>query len=314
MDKLNLISLEDISTAINTVLYNHDLISKDIYLKCSKPKYISDLPGDLRSNDPNELSLRLDAIEEAIGNRESILQDAEKRINAKTKDNERLAKRVDKNIEKMDKAMDNIADESDKIVNKINKIDFESKMNNWKNEDIEDGGETIKNRALDVFTDFKQSHNNFFSMDLTDATTGEYDGAFDNYVGNGNEFHVLVRDLSNEEGIFTKGDVKNADISPNTKRIGKNIENWKKSGKSVTEDVESIENNNQDINYIITQNKGVNKEIDILLDEYERTYNQYTANGGGKRETPNPQMLLDSDAKSGDSFTFLPTDYDKYMV
>ena len=54
---------EDYKQLIAESLYDNNIINKDIYLKCSKPKYIQSLPGDLRTNDSELLSNRLDAIQ-----------------------------------------------------------------------------------------------------------------------------------------------------------------------------------------------------------------------------------------------------------
>lgn len=300
-----MISEEDILEAINTVLYNNDYITKEVYLKCGKPKYISSLPGDLRSNDPQELKVRLDAIEDEISARETILKNASTRINRKLKDSERLSKRVDKNMEAMNKAQDNIASESDKIVKNIEEL--EDKI---KNSDME---KSLKDEALDRIKILKKTHNNFFNIELTSDNVTEYRGELGTLDAKNTSLHNILLDLYNGK-LITKSDMNKGDISKNIKAIDKNITKYEDTGKKVTGDVESIQGNQQDIDYITSQSKGVSKEIDVLLDEFEKTHNKYVENGGSKRSTPNPQMILDSDAKTGDSFTFLPTDYDKYMV
>lgn len=62
----------EIKELINEVLYQNDLISKDVYEKCGKP-HISSLPGNLRSNDMTLLNNRFDACEENIKKQEDII-------------------------------------------------------------------------------------------------------------------------------------------------------------------------------------------------------------------------------------------------
>lgn len=314
-DKLNLITTEDILQAINTVLYNHDLIDKEFYLKCGKPKYITSLPGDLRTNDPELLSQRLDAIETEILNREKILSDAESRINKYEKENTRLGKRVEKSISAMEKAKDNIASESDKIVKNIDKSNYEDKINNWSDDSIDDNGAYIKNNTMIAFNNFRKAHNEFFGKDIEGSNVDDYESSFNDYTQASDTFHQAVS-LVYDEGynMFTKGDVKNSDCSPNFKRISSSIDKYKSEGKKVTEDVQKAESNQQEIDYITKQSKGVDKEIDILMDEFEATHSKYMANGGYERPTPNPQMMVVEGARMGDTFTSLPPNYDKYMV
>ena len=74
---------DDYKQIILDSLYNNDVIDKDLYLKCGKPKYISGLPGDLRTTDENELYDRLTAIEDELNRREEILKKAEYRVGVK---------------------------------------------------------------------------------------------------------------------------------------------------------------------------------------------------------------------------------------
>lgn len=312
-NELHYITDEDILTAINTVLYNNDYITKEVYLKCSKPKYITELPFDLRTNDPDLLNERLIAIEDALSSRESILKDADSRISKKIKENERLGKRVEKSIDTMEKAQDKIAEESDKIVNSVNKTDFEDKIDKWNDDSFEGDMDYFKNNLSMNFDTFRKAHNNFFEKDLTETSMEDYEQAFQDYMDSATTFKQGI-EIGYEEGIFNKSDVKNSDCSANIKRIQTNIDKYKKEGEKITNDVETIENNQQDIDYVTKQSTGVSKEIDILLDEYEKTHNLYVENGGKPRSTPNPQMIVNDGAKAGDSFTFLPPNYNKYMV
>lgn len=63
LKKNNLLNKDDIKDLINDALFNKGIISEEVYLKCGKPKYISDLPGDLRSTNIEVLDERLDSIQ-----------------------------------------------------------------------------------------------------------------------------------------------------------------------------------------------------------------------------------------------------------
>ena len=217
-------------------LFEHELITEELYIKCSKP-YITGLPGDLRSTDEDLLSERLDAIEEEITRREDIVKRADYRIGVKTRDSERLAKRVEKSIANMDKAVDKIVDESDKIVKSVSKTDFEGKIKDLDSDDKKD--------LTDAFKEFRKAHNNFFSMDLTGENIKEYQGALDDYVEVADNFNKFLKSNSS----FTKADIKNADISANVKRIKSNISKYEKEGNKISKDVQSISDNQRDIDY-----------------------------------------------------------------
>ena len=58
----NLLSEEQIRTLINDSLYEKDLINEGLHEKCGKPKHISALPHDLRTNDTEKLQARKEAI------------------------------------------------------------------------------------------------------------------------------------------------------------------------------------------------------------------------------------------------------------
>ena len=308
-----MLGYEEYRRLIVDSLYEQGLISERLYEKCKKPSYIANLPGDLRSNDTDLLRERLDRIDEELTKRENILQKAETRINRKLKDNEKLSKRIEKNMDTMDTAMDKIADESDKIVKSVNKTPFEDKIKKWDSDSFDGDVKYFKNNLLINFKNFREAHNKFFSMELTESNINEYEAAFEKYIDASTAFKSGI-ELGYDAGIFTKGDIKNSDISANIKRIQSNINKYKKSGKQNSSDVESMGNNQKDIDYVLSQSKGVNKEIDNLLDEYMNTHNKYVDNGGSPRPEPNPQMILNLGAKDGDSFTFLPPNYNKYIV
>lgn len=299
-------SVDDYKNRIAEVLFNHDLISKEVYLKCSKPEYIQDLPYDLRSNDPDELYDRLMAIDDELNQREDILKKAEYRIGVKTRDSERLAKRIEKNIEKADKAIDNINSESDKIVKNIGKV--EDKINK-----ISD--DNVKKELTDALDDLKKAHNNFYDMELTGDNLSDYKKAFDDYSKASSNFNAMVKDAFND-GHFNKTDVKNSDSSANLKRIDKGITNFEKSGKDVSSDVQGISDNQRDIDYIMDESNGVSKSMDILLDEFVKTNNAYvdSTKTPKKISAPNPQMMLNVSSKEGDNFSLLPSNYEVYLV
>lgn len=299
-----MLSESDYKNIIAEVLFNTDLISKEIYLKCSTPKYIQDLPGDLRSHDPDLLYERLNAIDDELTRREDILKKAEYRIGVKTRDSERLSKRVEKNIASADKSIDSINGESDKIVKNIDKVG--DKINKIDDSEVKDN----LNNALDKL---KKAHNSFFEMDLTGDNIKQYKKAFEDYSKMAKNFADSVKDASS---YFNKTDLKNSDINANLKRIDKGINNFEKSGKNVTSDVQKISDNQKDIDYIVKESDSVSKSIDILLDEFAKTNNAYMDNSNApeKVSTPNPQTILNIGAKEGDNFTLLPDNYASYMI
>lgn len=303
-----MLSVEDIKNIIADSLYYNNLIGKELYLKCSKPKYIQSLPGDLRTTDANVLSDRLDAIEDELSRREEILRKAEYRIGVKTRDSERLSKRVEKNIANMDKAVENINGESDKIVkgitaleDKLGKIDFEDK--------------SLGDRVDKSLKRFKDAHNKLFDQDLTGENFGEYKRLVEDYKVAGDGLHSLLQGLYDDK-LINKSDLGKSDISKNIIRIEKNLDKFENGGNNISRDVQSVSDNQVDIDYITSESNNVSKEIEILLDEFESTHNKYMENSNSPRNVtvPNPQMILNIGAKGGDNFTLLPNNYEVYML
>lgn len=72
----NLLKKEEIKEIINEVLYENELINEEIYYKCGKP-HISALPYDNRTNDPEKLQKRKDAINEKLKETKEKLADIE---------------------------------------------------------------------------------------------------------------------------------------------------------------------------------------------------------------------------------------------
>lgn len=68
-----------IKNLIINSLYSKNLIDEELYLKC-KPKYIRDLPFDLRTNDPEKLGIRREAIRDRIRELRREIDDKESRI------------------------------------------------------------------------------------------------------------------------------------------------------------------------------------------------------------------------------------------
>ena len=299
-----MLNVDDYKQIILDALKNEEIISEELYEKCKKPQYIQDLTGDLRSNDPDILYERLNEIDEKLNEREDILKKAEYRIGVKTRDSERLSKRIEKSIASSDKALDSINSESDKIVNNISKV--EDKINKISDDDVK---KELKN-ALDKL---KKAHNNFYDMDLTGDNISQYRKAFDEYSKASSDFNSAVNGASD---FFNKTDLKNSDSSANLKRILKGIDNFEKNGQKVTNDVQKIADNQRDIDYIVKESESVSKAMDVLLDEFEKTHNVYmdSTKAPKKVVTPNPQMILNIGAKEGDNFSFLPSNYESYMT
>ena len=300
---------DDYKQIILDSLYNSDVIDKDLYLKCGKPKYISGLPGDLRTTDENELYDRLTAIEDELNRREEILKKAEYRVGVKTRDSERLGKRVEKTMATMDKAIDNINKESDKVVKdidklseKIDKIDFE-------------GNSALKDKIDNGLKRLKDAHNSFFDEDLTGDNLTTYRTLAERYSKAGENLNSIMKDAFDNK-LINKTDLNRSDISKNIARINKNIDNFEKNGKKITDDVQKVSDNQNDIDYIVTQSNTVSKEMDILMDEFEKTNNKYMENSKAPRKvlTSNPQMIINLGSKDGDNFTLLPSNYESYIV
>ena len=300
---------EDYKQIILDSLYNSDIIDKDLYLKCGKPKYISGLPGDLRTTNEDELYDRLTAIEDELNRREEILKKAEYRIGVKTRDSERLGKRVEKTMATMDKAIDNINKESDKVVKdidklseKIDKIDFE-------------GNTALKDKIDNGLKRLKDAHNSFFDEDLTGDNLTNYRTLAERYSKAGENLNSIMKDAFDNK-LINKTDLNRSDISKNLARINKNIDNFEKNGKKITDDVQKVGDNQNDIDYIVTQSNTVSKEMDILMDEFEKTNNKYMENSKAPHKvlTSNPHMIINIGNKDGDNFTLLPSNYESYIV
>lgn len=78
----------DYSNLILNALLDKGVIDESLYEKCSKPSYISELPGDLRTTDLNVLNDRKKAIEKE-------LKDIDKKIDSLEKEISRTSKRID---------------------------------------------------------------------------------------------------------------------------------------------------------------------------------------------------------------------------
>lgn len=304
-----MLGFEDYRKIIADSLFDKGIISERLYEKCSRPKYITALPGDLRSTDATLLSERMDVIEEEISRREEIADRANYRIGVKLRDSERLGKRVEKSISNMDKSVENINNESDKIVKditaletKLDKVDFSD-------------NKTLKDSIDSRIKSFKEKHNDLFGDDLTGSNVAEYG----NKVSELNSASVNLNNILKEAldlKLVNKSDVNKSDISKNISRIEKNIDKFVTEGQKITTDVKGISDNQGDIDYISQQLDTVIKEIEVLEDEFVATHNKFMEHSGGpdRRSPPNPRAIVNDGAKPGDSFTFLPRNYDKYMV
>lgn len=303
-----MLSVEDIKEIVMSTLYTRGIISKEYYLKCASPKYIQGLPGDLRTNDTDVLYERLEAIDDELTRREDILKKAEYRIGVKTRDSERLAKRVDKTIEAMDKAVSNIDSESDKIVKGINGL--EDKLDKVEFEDS-----SLKKNIDNALKDFKESHNRLFDKDLTGNNLKEYKELVETYSNAGIKLHNILKEAYDNK-LINKSDLGKADISKNITRIDKNIKKYEDNGVKINKDVQKIGDNQVDIDYITNESNAISKEMDILMDEFEKTNNKYMENSSSPQRdlSPNPQMIINLSSRDGDNFTFLPNNYESYMI
>lgn len=300
--------VNEYSDLIADVLYENDLIDKELYLKCGNPKYISDLPGNLNTTDGDVLFERLGVIDDELNKREEILKRAEYRIGVKTRDSERLGRRIDKTMTTMDKSVESINSESDKVVKNISAL--EEKLGKVEFTDKDLGSKISKS-----LKDFKKIHNNLFDDDLSGENIKDYKKLVEDYGKAGDSLNNLLK-TAYEGKFINKSDMNKSDISKNINRINKQIDKYEKNGGKISKDVQSIEDNQRDIDYIVSQSSNVSKEMDILLDNFEKTYNKYVdaTETPKKIESPNPQMMINIGNKQGDNFTLLPNNYWKYMV
>lgn len=65
----------EIKEIIINSLYDKNIITKELYEKCGKPKVVQGLPGDLRTNDTDKLEVRLNAIHDKMSEIEKDLND-----------------------------------------------------------------------------------------------------------------------------------------------------------------------------------------------------------------------------------------------
>lgn len=76
----------DIKEIIINSLYDKNIITKELHEKCGKPKVISDLPHDLRTNDVDKLNERKDAINDKIQSIENDIKEYESVLSEETKE------------------------------------------------------------------------------------------------------------------------------------------------------------------------------------------------------------------------------------
>jgi len=242
--------------------------------KCSRPDYITGLPGDLRTTDIDILEERFEALDDELYRREDILKKAEYRIGVKTRDTERLQKRIDKHNEKIEKAENSIAGESDKIFKNISKLEDKVKK-------IDDDTSSVES-ALDRF---KKAHNNFFTKDLTKDNSQGYTDALNRLSEAGDNLQNVLK-TGFDNGLFNKTDLKAGDISSNINRIQKNIDKVVKAYNDIDKDRQKINDNLNDIDYIVRESKTVQREVDILNDDYDKSLQLYLELGGNKDMKP----------------------------
>lgn len=262
-----MLSVSDYKDLIIDALFNSEIIDRSLYLKCNQA--VSDLPYDLRTTDIDELKERMDTIDEEINTRDKILQDAEYRMGVKQRDIERLEKRISKSQERIDKAIDSINSESDKIVKGIDKLE-----NKLSKTDTTDNIESAIDRL-------KKAHNRFFDMDLTPDNIKSYQSALEDYKKASDNLNNVLK-TAFDNGLISKTDLNNGDISKNIARIEKNISTFSKNNDSMIVDGQKINDNFKDIDYIARESKTVITSRDALDEEYDRTLQVYLDNGGDR--------------------------------
>ena len=299
---------EDYRKMIADSLFENEIIDERLYEKCKKPSYITALPGDLRTNDVDVLRDRMDKIEEEINRREDIINDANYRIGVKTRDTERLGKRIEKSMGNMDKAVENINKESDKIVKDITALEDKLKKVDFEDNDL-------KKDIDDKIKKFKTNHNELFDDDLTGDNVSEYSQKVTDLSNASIDLNNVLQ-VAYDNGLINKSDLGKSDISKGITRIEKNIDKFVKEGQKINNDVQSVNDNQVDIDYIVNQSDSVIKEVENLVDEFVLTHNKYMENSKSpyRSSPPNPQMILEVGSKQGDLFTFLPPNYEVYIV
>ena len=267
-----MLTKEEIEELILSSLYSHDLISKDFYLKCANPSYISELPGNLNTRDSTVLEERLDEIEEKMDYREEILRKADYRLGVKERDRARIEKRLEKNKDTIDKSKGNIADESDKIVKNITKL--EDKLGK-----VDDETGHIES----VLKRFKTAHNNFFDLEKSRDNGKTYQNALDDYMQVHDELKTVLESAYND-GLIPKTILGSANCDANFKRINSNMDKIDKAHDKIDKDLVKLEDNGKDIAYIVEESNTVMKEWDILNDAYLDTLEIYQNETGVHRD------------------------------
>ena len=271
------LSEKEIKDIIINSLYRNELISKELFVKCNQA--VSELPYDLRTTDIDELSERLDAIDEEIKSREDILAKADYRIGVKKRDIDRLVKRLDKHQANMDKAEEGIAKESDKIVKDIGKLEKKLDKVDWGDE------KDLRDSVYGRLDKFKHAHNDLFDMELTPKNIKTYQGQVDKFEARSVELHNILVDLYNG-GVINKTDLNNGDISKSITRLNKHITKYDKANKDITKDSQKIQDDIVDVNYISNNSINVVNSMYALDDEADRTLNRYLELGGDRRPKP----------------------------
>ena len=121
-------------------LYKNEIIDDELYEKC-QPKYISSLPGDLRSTDVDELQSRLDAIDEGIADQDMLidsLKDSQDEL-------DKYIKEQEENIRYNNKQLDDLKAKEDKF------FDLDKKAQ----EDAFDLISDIQDRFREVFDGYE---------------------------------------------------------------------------------------------------------------------------------------------------------------
>lgn len=277
MDNNGFLLDEDrIKSLIVDALYEHNLISKDIHEKCGKPSYISDLPGDLRSADVNELSDRLDAIDEEIASRQDMLKKAEYRIGVKRRDIERLEKRVNKHLEKIDKAEDKIISESDKIVKNITTLEDKVKKSDKDTDSLLSGIDRLK-----------RAHNNVFEKEVGGGENKGYrDGL--TRLSDANDNLKPLLESAYDDKIINKSDMNKGDISKNISNVEKQVDKIEKAYKDMDKDGSRMMEDAKSVEYIAKNGLVVQDEIDKLDEEYDATLQAYLDKGGSRNVRKEP--------------------------
>lgn len=190
-------------------LYEADIIDDALYEKC-QPSYISGLPGNLRSTDPNVLQSRLNAIDEKVDEFNSKIEEALERRNE-----------LDKNTK--------THEENIKFYNEqIN--DFLKKER-----EFEDFNEKMQGEALDSCTDIRDSWNDLKKENDTNIQPSNNLDMLVNLIADPFEFSGV---MASYEAQATRQLADN--VEEYFSSVSDELSDWQQRGLALADDIRTL--------------------------------------------------------------------------